>query len=71
MSYYTNRRYTNRRYNPPADVYRASALIGQHTGKNAWTLLAQNPTLDTDLQQFRSDRSTTAAADDVRAKLGL
>jgi hypothetical protein len=30
MSYYTNRR-----HNPPADVYAASTLIGQHTGKRA------------------------------------
>jgi hypothetical protein len=30
MSYYTNRR-----YNPPADVYVVSTLIGQHTGKRA------------------------------------
>lgn len=64
MSYYTNRR-----YNPPADVYAASTLIGNHTGKNAWTPLAKNPALDADLRQFRADRSTTPAADAVRAAL--
>lgn len=66
MSYYTNRR-----YNPPADVYRASTLIGQHTGKNAGTPLSQNPALDANLQQFRTDRSVSQAGDAVREKLGL
>lgn len=65
MSYYSKRR-----YNPPGDVYRASTLIGLHTGKNAWTPLAQNPALEADLQQFRSDRSSSPAADVVRARLG-
>ena len=66
MSYYANRR-----YNPPADAYRASTLIGQHTGRNAWTPLAQNPALDADLQQFRSDRSRGPAADAVRERLNI
>jgi|GEM_PF-2670782 len=66
MSYYANRR-----YNPPADLYRTSTLIGQHTGKNAWTPLAQNPVLDAELQQFRSDRSRGPAADAVRERLDI
>jgi len=66
MSYYATRR-----YNPPADLYRTSTLIGQHTGKNAWTPLAQNPVLDAELQQFRSDRSRGPAADAVRERLDI
>jgi hypothetical protein len=64
MSYYGKRR-----YNPPADVYAASTLIGPHAGKNAWTPLSGNPAIDTDLQQFRADRSTSPAADAVRQAL--
>jgi len=66
MSYYGNRR-----YNPPADVYAASTLIGPHTGKNAWTPLSGNPAISADLQQFRADRSSSPAAESVREDLGM
>ena len=42
MSYYGNRR-----YNPPAEVYAASTLIGRHTG--SW----QTPVRSTNDQEYQ------------------
>ena len=68
MSYYANRR-----YNPPADVYRASTLVGQHTGPRAGEdhNVLSPAGFEAWQKQWRADRAASPAGDAVREHLSV